>query len=612
VYNKWLAKTILLAVLPDEIVTDPKDNTDGSSDAEARPDSAEPGPASGENINARLLFDEASGCLSVEIFLSDKAQELTLESLEELIKANDFQSLALHPEALESVINRIEGEDIGRIEIAQRKDASAEISISEDKMCAFVSTTPACGGATLSEDMMRALMDEKNIDRRCCNETALKRVLDESEVEDVCIAEGKPCQPGKDAQFIALVGESKEIDRVEDEHGKVDFHEVFEFVVIDRDTPLMERKEATPGIEGYDLFGESLPATDGEDVPFDSDHPGALVDPQNDNCLIAEIKGHPIVSDRSVKVEKTLQVDEVNLETGNIDFDGSVLVKGDVHTGMIVKATASIEVKGIVENAILEAGSDIIVNSGVLGSEPSEEEGGHAHGHSEEEETQRSDESEQEERLRKTLKCHLRAGGTIDAKFISMADVEAVGDISAKEYILHCFAKTQQHIALGQQGGKGCLIGGRSHADQGFFVNMLGSEANVRTYVFAGTADQYEEQHRQLSEERETHLAQATKLSDSLQKVAESTKNKQPDPQFQAKIDKVRSALEAIKARIGTLDRDIGLLEEEIKEANKVKVQVKKKVYPNVFLSINGRDRRCKFETAGGQYVREGKEIVKN
>ena len=56
------------------------------------------------------------------------------------------------------------------------------------------------------------------------------------------------------------------------------------------------------------------------------------------------------------------------MASGNIQFDGSVVIQGDVAKGMSVKATGDIEVAGIVEMASLEAGGNITVKSGVIGA----------------------------------------------------------------------------------------------------------------------------------------------------------------------------------------------------------------------------------------------------
>ena len=56
-----------------------------------------------------------------------------------------------------------------------------------------------------------------------------------------------------------------------------------------------------------------------------------------------------------------------DLSSGNIDFHGDVVIHGSVESGVIVKASGTITVDGIVEACTLEAGKDIILRSGMLG-----------------------------------------------------------------------------------------------------------------------------------------------------------------------------------------------------------------------------------------------------
>lgn len=57
---------------------------------------------------------------------------------------------------------------------------------------------------------------------------------------------------------------------------------------------------------------------------------------------------------------------EVNMATGNISFDGTVNVEGEVLPGMKVHATGDIVVGSVVDGAHLDAGGDIHVGGGII------------------------------------------------------------------------------------------------------------------------------------------------------------------------------------------------------------------------------------------------------
>ena len=57
---------------------------------------------------------------------------------------------------------------------------------------------------------------------------------------------------------------------------------------------------------------------------------GTEVSDSEGNVLIASVKGHPVLQKQGVKIDETLTVAQANLKTGNINFDGSVVINGDV------------------------------------------------------------------------------------------------------------------------------------------------------------------------------------------------------------------------------------------------------------------------------------------
>src|SRR6185436_13597582 len=84
------------------------------------------------------------------------------------------------------------------------------------------------------------------------------------------------------------------------------------------------------------------------------------------NLLRALHGGQPVHTGNAVTVEKVLSLKNVSMATGNISFDGTVEVAGDVHPGMKLHASGDIVVKGIVEGAQLNAGGSIHVAGGVV------------------------------------------------------------------------------------------------------------------------------------------------------------------------------------------------------------------------------------------------------
>ena len=131
--------------------------------------------------------------------------------------------------------------------------------------------------------------------------------------------------------------------------------------------------------------------------------------------LYSEVSGHVSLTDGRVFVSDTYEVAaDVDSSTGDIDYEGNVVVRGNVITGFTVKAKGDIEVYGVVEGAYIEAEGQIILRRGMQGMN----------------------------------KGILKANGNIITKFIENAEVIAGGYINT-DSIMHSKVSAKGDIVVG-------------------------------------------------------------------------------------------------------------------------------------------------------------------
>ena len=58
---------------------------------------------------------------------------------------------------------------------------------------------------------------------------------------------------------------------------------------------------------------------------------------------------------------------DVDTSTGDIEYNGSVNVKGNVRTGFKIRAKGDVEISGVVEGALIIADGDVILHRGIQG-----------------------------------------------------------------------------------------------------------------------------------------------------------------------------------------------------------------------------------------------------
>lgn len=201
---------------------------------------------------------------------------------------------------------------------------------------------------------------------------------------------------------------------------------------------------------------------------------------EDPNLLQASQTGHPVRVRGGVMIEPVLRLAEVNMETGNIHYDGTVQVDGDIGQGMQVHASGDVIVGGMVDGGIVQAGGAIKVTGGVI-----------AH-------------------------ARLRAAGAISARFAEAAQLYAGTSIDIGDTVMECELQSLNQIMIGASAPqRGRLIGGRATAMMLIQVPLLGSSSAGVTRLVLGANPELEARYLALQQQMEKELA----AQDSLLKL---------------------------------------------------------------------------------------------
>lgn len=363
--------------------------------------------------------------------------------------------------------------------VADQIDATIEVKIARDEMQAEVKLTPAHGGKSATvDDVRRALADAGVVFG--INETALIGACELGECSGFLVASGVLAQDGTDADFEVMVAQVVDRTPKLDEHGLIDYRELGAITVVQSGAPLMRRIPATPGVPGYTTLGHVLTPRAGQDKPFTAQLAGAELASDDPNLLQAAVTGQPIVVPGGVIVEPILRVAEVNMASGNIHFDGTVEVLGEVIQGMKVQASGDIWVKGMVDGGLLEAGGNIHIEGGVIS---------HA---------------------------KLQAAGSVTARFAQGASISAGTVIALNDMALDCELESLGQIIIGAEAPeRGRLIGGSTTAMMLIQTPVLGSAKGTITRIRLGANRELENQYAALCE----RMAKEQAAEENLQKL---------------------------------------------------------------------------------------------
>ncbi|MDR1349271.1 MAG: FapA family protein [Zoogloeaceae bacterium] len=469
------------------------------------------------------------------------------------IQAQGFGRLRYLPQAATALLGRYNaGEAVADFVIAQMVDAQFKLRMSGDAMEVTLDIMPAQGGAALTRQQALQALAEKGVKKGFLPES-LRQALEwagtatETTLQSFVIARGQPPEMGKDSVFERLIPEIRDRRPKISAQGLADYREMGEIPAVSPGDALVLRHPPTAGVPGYTTLGADIAAKPGQALAFADKLAGVEKSPDNPDLLIASITGQPVMVERGAQVEPVIILPAVDMASGNVEFAGSVRVKGDVAAGMTIKAGGDIEIGGMVENATLEAGGSILVKGGILGAD---QESGAAH--------------------------VIRAAQDVQAAYAQKARIEAGENILIADMAMQCELIAGQHIKLGH-GKKGCLIGGRAQAMLSVTAKVLGSPNRIRTLCQIGVDPGLAKQAKELAAERSGYENQLLEYSKLLAFAAKNPARLRPE-----QVEKVRAMNANLSADIARLREDEDALAAQIALAQDARVVAEESLYEGV------------------------------
>jgi uncharacterized protein (DUF342 family) len=357
-----------------------------------------------------------------------------------------------------------------------------------------------------------------------------------------------------------------------DEDGNVNYHKLNIIANVKKGDLLARLIPATEGEEGKNIYGNVISPRKAKPIRLRYGKNVAIND--NRTELYADEDGLVRLFEGKVIVNNVFDVpNNVGISTGDIEFEGSVIVHGNVITGFTVIAKGDIEVNGVVEGARLKAGGDIILHKGIQGMN----------------------------------KSKIEAGGNIKAKYIENGNVISGGSIHS-EAILHSRVSAKGEITV--EGKKGMISGGTVRSGVGVSTKTLGSHMGTVTELEVGIDPLMLEEYNNLRRE-------LPKLSDESKKLDQvvTLLNKRKELVGELDDEKQEMYLSAIRNKVfisnklNVAQKRIDELQEEVNNKNSGYVNVAGIVYPGVKVSIGNYSHYVRDELKFISFYKKGADI---
>lgn len=423
-------------------------------------------------------------------------------------------------------------------------EAGILVDVSRDRMTVTIRYDTKVGKKLPSIDTVKAALADHNIVFGIDDEAI--RVGVESLYPFVA-ATGKPPKNGENARIerhfdLGVKGRPKV-----DQYDRVDFKNMNLFVLAKKGDLLAVRIPQTEGEPGRDVYGLEVPAKNGKPIPIPQ---GKNTEISGENELIASIDGQIVDSGKKINIDPHLLIQgSVGVGTGNIDFVGSVEIKGNVEAGFVVKATGDIEISGMVSGGDVE-GRNVYIQGGVNGMN----------------------------------RGKVRAREDVRAAFAENAVIESERDIYIQDVALHSNISAGKRIFLEDK--RGMVTGGLVEAGEEIRCKIVGNTAFVVTRLSVGVNPQLQKRYRELCQEykeSKQRLKQITQMLNTLGKIDIS---RLP----QERINQINALTRSQFPLAGKIKRDekeILAIETELNMMQNGKIRVSDTVYPGVRISIN-------------------------
>ncbi len=271
----------------------------------------------------------------------------------------------------------------------------------------------------------------------------------------VVIARGRPPRDGADAraEFVLEYLKASHGPTVR-EDGRVDYRDIGGQPLVAAGDLLVRKVPLVPAEPGLTVRGKTLPVKAPKDFELRRLAGQNTVLDEAGMTLTAKIGGLATrVGDRVAVMPLYSVPGDIDFKTGNVDFEGNLVITGGIKPGFRVRATGDIQIGGTVEAAHIEAGGAVTILGGIVGQG----------------------------------EAVIRAGGAVTARFVEQAEIHAGGPVTVGSEIRQSTVISEASVTVA---GAGRIVGGLVRGRDFVEAKVLGSPSGSQTTVQAGWGEE--------------------------------------------------------------------------------------------------------------------------
>ncbi|WP_353095282.1 FapA family protein [Tissierella praeacuta] len=443
------------------------------------------------------------------------------------------------------------------------------LEVSKDGLYGYITLLEDEGENKSELNIENILSEIKEYIKYGLNEKLLINILNNRAIgEKFCIAEGELSVPGKDGSIKYHFEMEKPLLPKLNDDGTVDYRELDSINTTNEDDILAELILPTEGEEGIKVNGDIIPYVKGRTPKFKY---GKNVKISSDEMFLqSEINGLIEFKNGKISVSELLVVENIDNSTGNIKFEGNVIVNKDILNGFTLTTGGAVEVKGALEGGLIQSDGDILIRQGIQGYN----------------------------------RLTINTKGNLSTKFIENSVVDVGANITA-EAIMHSEVASRANILV--LGKKGLIVGGVCRAKYEIRARIIGSTMATTTVLEVGLDTHNKQKYDEIDEKFKTSKENLEKINQSLKVLEVLKRSNKLDARKEELYDELSKAQLSLSLEVSKMGRELDELKSQMNILSRGQIKVADTIYPGVKIIIGNsimyiRDemKRCTFYREDG------------
>ena len=454
--------------------------------------------------------------------------------------------------SIRQLIDDASGEPFALVEWpnGQALASTIAVHIAKDGMTATATISPPRKGAaapTLA-DVIGALAEagvtygiDRNYVQRMVEQAAYGKPL--------LVATGTAPIPGLPTRVVHHFNVNRGKPYLEMDFGRINLREL-NFIQNKRAGDMLAELAApVAAVDGRKVTGEPIPA---ESAPQQAPllaGPNTVLSPDGTK-LFAACEGNVRIAQGAILIEPVISVKNVDFSTGNVHFDGSVVIEGSVADGFVVEAGGDIQIGSSVGRATLKAGGSIVLKTGINGNG----------------------------------KGVIECGGDLFAKYLESCTVSCRAHVLVEEAIMHSHVVAYNHCVLG--GRRSEVIASELIVGGSFWCKKLGNFNEQATRVTVGVPPEIVIECRNTAAAIETSQEALDKAVLQLEQLGKMQREGRADERVVLAIAQLEATVERLRPELAELRGRYPALRDRVAASRSSIVVVEETMYKGVTVTF--------------------------